>query len=181
MSTAETTRKITDMLLQHEITQFYHREAWLLDDRLFEEWLELFSDSVHYYMPTRAVRYERDVNREFSAPDEVSLFEETKLGLSQRVARIRSGMAWAEDPPSRTRHLVTNVLVEESDEPEVYRVRTAFLLFRGRLDREADYFPGERLDVLRRDPESEFGWLILSRRIALDHTLILSKHLSVFF
>lgn len=181
MSLSCRTYKVTEIGLQHEITQFYYQEARSLDDRLFEEWLELFDDDVHYYMPVRTVRYERESDQEFSRPDEVSHFEETKVGLGQRVARIRSGMAWAEDPPSRTRHLVANVLISDTDEPDVFRVRTAFLLFRGRLDREADYFPGERVDVLRRSADAAHGWTVLSRRILLDHTLILSKNLSVFF
>jgi 3-phenylpropionate/cinnamic acid dioxygenase small subunit len=115
----------------------------------------------------------------------VAHFDETKRGLSERVTRIRSGMAWAEDPPSRTRHLFTNVMVEPSpdgtDEPDEYRVRANFLLYRGRLQRDVDIFVGVREDVFRRTPDAEYGWLIARRKVTLDQTVLLAKNLSIFF
>ena len=172
---------LAEIVLQHEIEKFVYLEALMLDDRRFEEWLDLFSDDVHYWMPTRSVRYEREAHKEHSAPDEVAHFDENKRGLEERVTRLRSGMAWAEDPPSRTRHLFTNVMVEAGDEPDSYQVRTNFLLYRGRLQREVDIFVGVREDLLRRSPEAEHGWLIARRKVTLDQTVLLAKNLSVFF
>lgn len=172
---------LAEVLLQHEIEKFVNLEALLLDERRFEEWLDLFSDDVHYWMPTRAVRYERESHLEHSQPHEVAHFDEDKRGLSERVTRLRSGMAWAEDPPSRTRHLFTNVMVEAGDGVDEYLVRTNFLLYRGRLQREVDIFVGVRSDVLRRSPESEHGWLIARRTVTLDQSVLLAKNLSVFF
>lgn len=171
---------LQQLVLQHEIEQFLYREALLLDERRFEEWLDLFTEDTHYFMPTRAVRYERDIERELSGPDDVAHFDETKEQLGQRITRIRSGMAWAEDPPSRTRHLITNVMVSDGADAGEYVVQSNFLTFRGRLDVDTDWFPGSRTDVLRRDPSAEYGWLIASRRIVLDHTVILSKNISIF-
>ncbi len=175
---------MAEIVLQHEIEKLVNTEAMLLDERRFEEWLEFFSDDVHYWMPTRTVRYEREAHLEHSAPDEVAHFDENKRGLEERVTRIRTGMAWAEDPPSRTRHLFTNVMVEPDDsegDSDRYRVRTNFLLYRGRLQRDVDIFVGVRHDVVRRSPESEHGWLITSRKVVLDQTVLLAKNLSVFF
>ena len=172
---------VQEMLLQHEIEKFVNVEALLLDERRFEEWLDLFSDDVHYWMPTRTVRYEREIHKEHSEPDEVAHFDETKRGLEERVTRIRSGMAWAEDPPSRTRHLFTNVMVSPGDQDGEYEVRTNFLLYRGRLQRDVDIFVGVREDVLRRDAEAEYGWLIARRKVILDQTVLLAKNLSIFF
>lgn len=166
--------------LQHRVEQFLYFEALLIDERRFEEWLDLFAEDTHYFMPTRSVRYERDVEKEISGPHDVAHFDETKEHLAQRVTRIRSGMAWAEDPPSRTRHLITNVIVEESEHPDEYLVKSNFLTFRGRLDVDTDWFPGSRTDILRRDPDTEHGWLIASRRIVLDHAVVLSKNISIF-
>ena len=42
-----------------EVEQFLYREARLLDDRRFHEWLELFTDDVHYWMGARTNRYPR--------------------------------------------------------------------------------------------------------------------------
>jgi 3-phenylpropionate/cinnamic acid dioxygenase small subunit len=173
---------MAEMVLQHEIQKFVTLEAMLLDERRFEEWLDLFSDDVHYWMPSRSVRYEREAAKEHSLPHEVAHFDEDKRGLEERVTRLRSGMAWAEDPPSRTRHLFTNVMVEaDQDDPDSYRVRTNFLLYRGRLQREVDIFVGVREDLLRRSPEDEYGWLIARRKVTLDQTVLLAKNLSVFF
>lgn len=176
---------LAEVLLQHEIEKFVHLEALLLDERRFEEWLDLFSDDVHYWMPSRAVRYERESDKEHSLPAEVAHFDENKRGLEERVTRLRSGMAWAEDPPSRTRHLFTNVMVEPrsepAEEPDCYQVRTNFLLYRGRLQREVDIFVGVREDLVRRTPEAEQGWLIARRKVTLDQTVLLAKNLSIFF
>ena len=172
---------LAEVLLQHEIEKFVHLEALLLDERRFEEWLDLFSDDIRYWMPTRSVRYERESHLEHSEYGEVAHFDEDKRGLEERVTRLRSGMAWAEDPPSRTRHLFTNVMVEAGEEADEYLVRTNFLLYRGRLQREVDIFVGVREDVLRRSPEEEYGWLIARRKVTLDQSVLLAKNLSVFF
>lgn len=167
--------------LQYEIEQFLYQEARMLDERRFEEWIDLFSEDTHYWMPTRSVRYERELHLEHSSPTEVAHFDETKSHLAERVTRIRSGMAWAEEPPSRTRHIVTNVLIEPTDEQDEILVLSNFFLYRGRLDRDVDLFVGSREDVLRRSPGSELGWLIARRRIVLEQTLVQAKNLSIFF
>lgn len=168
------------VVLQYQVEQFLYLESLLLDERRFEEWLDLFAEDAHYFMPTRSVRYERDIEKELSGPNDVAHFDETKEHLAQRVTRIRSGMAWAEDPPSRTRHLITNVMVEETEHPDEYLVKSNFLTFRGRLDVDTDWFPGSRVDVLRREANAEHGWLIASRTIVLDHAVVLSKNISIF-
>jgi biphenyl 2,3-dioxygenase beta subunit len=167
--------------LQHQIEQYLYQEARFLDERRFEEWLDLFSDDTYYWMPTRGVRYERELDKEFSRRDEVSHFDETKRGLEERVTRIRSGMAWAEEPPSRTRHMVHNVIIEPGDSPDELLVRCNILLYRGRLDRDVDIFVGCREDVLRQSEDADYGWLIANRSIYLDQTVILAKNMSIFF
>jgi 3-phenylpropionate/cinnamic acid dioxygenase small subunit len=166
--------------LQYEIEQFLYQEARMLDERRFEEWIDLFSEDTHYWMPTRSVRYERELHLEHSSRNEAAHFDETKDQLQERVTRIRSGMAWAEEPPSRTRHLVTNVLIEPADEEDEILVLSNLMLYRGRLDRDVDIFVGSREDVLRRS-DSEHGWLIARRRIVLEQTLVQAKNLSIFF
>ncbi|MGH9034150.1 MAG: aromatic-ring-hydroxylating dioxygenase subunit beta, partial [Acidimicrobiia bacterium] len=49
-----------DVELQHEIEQFLYHEANLLDEREFQDWLELFTDDIHYWMPTRYNRLRRE-------------------------------------------------------------------------------------------------------------------------
>jgi len=167
------------VLLEREIERFLYAEAKLLDERRFQEWYELFADDVRYFMPLRENRLVRELDQEFSGDDDLSYFDDDKRFLHSRVLRLETGMAWAEDPPSRTRHLITNVVVDPvAVADDEYSVESNFLLYRNRLETEVDIFAGSRSDVLRRSPS---GWLIANRKIVLDQNVLLSKNLSVFF
>src|SRR5258708_36835562 len=88
---------------------FYIREAWLLDERRLKEWLELFTDDVLYFMPRRKNVHRRELHRELTPLGDLAILEEDKRYLEMRVARLDSGMAWAEDPPSRPPPLIGNL------------------------------------------------------------------------
>jgi ethylbenzene dioxygenase subunit beta len=45
--------------LIREVEQFLYREARLLDERRFHEWLQLFADDVRYFMAGRSNRYSK--------------------------------------------------------------------------------------------------------------------------
>ncbi|MGH8993551.1 MAG: 3-phenylpropionate/cinnamic acid dioxygenase subunit beta [Acidimicrobiia bacterium] len=169
-----------DVELQHEITQFVFHEARLLDEREFHEWLELFADDIHYVMPTRYNRLRREMDKEFSAADGCAFFDEDKDSLSRRITRLDTGMAWAEDPPSRTRHLFTNVRVLPTDTATEFEVHANFLLYRTRHEHDVEFFVGERRDLLRRVDEG-VGWQIARRTVILDQSTLNAKNLSMFF
>ncbi len=156
--------------------QFYIHEAWLLDDRRFREWLDLFTDDVFYFMPRRMNVQRNDSARELSQPGDLAIFDDDKTYLTMRVERLETGMAWAEDPPSRTRHLVGNLVVDQSG-GEV-KAKTAFILYRSHHETDENVFAGSREDILRR---VDGGWKIAKRTIVLDSNVILAKNLSVFF
>ena len=86
-------------------------------------------------------------------------------------------MAWAEDPPSRTRHVVGNLVVDPVSD-KVVKAKTAFILYRSHHETDENIFAGCRQDELRRTDE---GWKIARRTIVLDSNVILAKNLSVFF
>jgi 3-phenylpropionate/cinnamic acid dioxygenase small subunit len=161
-----------------DVQQFLIKEAWLLDDRRFEDWVELFTDDTFYFMPERMNRLPGDAAKELTKVGELALFEEDKQSLQMRVARLGTGMAWAEEPPSRTRHIVGNVLVEPVEGENEVRARSAFLLYRSRLEQDVDLFAGQRDDVLRR---VEGEWKIARRTIVLDQAVLQAKNLSIFF
>ncbi|MER5795838.1 3-phenylpropionate/cinnamic acid dioxygenase subunit beta [Streptomyces sp. NPDC001980] len=181
-----TTARRADRDTHFEVEQFYYEEAALLDDGRYADWLELLADDLDYWMPTRTNRLRRQQSLAVAARGEAAFFDETKESLAWRVRRFDSGMAWAEDPPSRTRHLVTNVMVRHNDPAENaeftaadLRVRSAFLVYRNRLEREENVFAGSRTDVLRR---SEDGGLRVARRtVLLDQNILLAKNISTFF
>lgn len=160
--------------LQREVEQFLYREARLLDDGRFYEWLDLFSEDAIYWMPTRQTTASREngVRKEGELP----LFEDDKGFLTARVQRLDTGLAHAEQPPTRTRHFIANVEIikEEGDELEVH---ANLLVFQSRLERTECFYVGKREDRLRRVG----GELRIARRkIVLDQTL-LPRTLSIFF
>lgn len=168
-----------------EVQQLYFREAELLDDGRYTDWLELLADDLDYWMPTRTNRLRRQQALSIAARGEAAFYDESKESLAWRIRRFDSGMAWAEDPPSRTRHLVTNVVARhvDTEHHEGFGaadlvVRSAFLVYRNRLEREENVFAGGRTDVLRR---TEHGLLVARREILLDQNVLQSKNISTFF
>jgi len=159
-----------------ELMPFYIREAWLLDERKFKEWLELFTDDVLYFMPRRKNVPRREAHRELTQLGDLAILEEDKRYLQLRVARLDTGMAWAEDPPSRTRHMIGNLEAEPAENGEV-RARTAFLVYRSHLETDHQLLSGYREDVLRK---VDGGWKVAKRTIVLDANVLLDKNLSVF-
>ena len=90
--------------------QFYIREAWILDERRFREWLDLFTEDVFYFMPRRLNVHRHETERELTPVGDLAIFDDDKTYLTMRIERLETGMAWGEDPPSRTRHLVGNLV-----------------------------------------------------------------------
>ena len=167
----------TGIELWHELMQYYIQEAWILDERRFREWLDLFTDDVFYFMPRRLNVHRHETVRELSPIGDVAIFEDDKTYLTMRVERLETGMAWGEDPPSRTRHLVGNLVVDPQPGGEV-KAKTAFMLFRSHHETEENLFAGYRQDLLRLVHGS---WKIARRTIVLDSNVIMAKNLSVFF
>src|SRR5499426_3419659 len=160
-----------------DLTAFYAREAWLLDERRFKEWLDLFTDDVLYFIPRRKNVLRREAHREVTPLGDLAIVEDDKRYLEMRVARLDTGMAWAEDPPSRTRHLVGNLVVEPLANGEV-KARTAFLIYKSHLETEQNLYAGSREDILRR---VNGAWKVSKRTIVLDANVLLDKNLSIFF
>ena len=165
------------LMLRMDIEEFLYAEAALLDGRHYKDWLALLSDDIHYWMPLRRTTTAKEVANEFTQPGGVALFDDDKNTLKLRVDRMYVGRAWAEDPPSRTRRLVTNLQLLNLDGDDV-TISCNFQLYRTRLNSEEDSWIGRREDVLRR----ENGQFKLARRyIYLEQTVILSQNLSSLF
>lgn len=163
--------------LLREVEQFLYAEARLLDERRFHDWLTLFTEDIHYWMPTRSNRMLSDIENELSKPGELAYFDDNLTMLRGRVARLDTGMAWAEDPPSRTQRLITNVQIDAVEGDEI-KVHLCFMIHRGRNETEEDLFIGYRDDVLRR---VDGGFKIAKRTIVLGQNVLSAKNLSIFF
>lgn len=175
-------RQLTALLLQYEVEQFYYNEAELLDDWEYRAWFELFTDDMRYWMPTRKNRLRRQRAKDESEYRlEMAHFDDDKASMELRIRQLESGTHWAEDPPSRARHLVTNVRIRDElpdRSPVEYVVRSNFLCYRNRLETEVDVWAGQREDTLRR---VEGGLRIARRVVLLDQNVVIAKNLSVFF
>src|SRR5262245_3161042 len=171
-----------------EVEQFLYREARLLDDRRFHEWLTLFTDDARYWMTGRSNRYpksskaiattDRKDETEATKEDDLAILDEDKATLRGRIARLDTGMAWAEDPPSRTRHIIANIEVEWGDSTSELTVYSNFMVYRNRSEMEQDFYVGARRDVLR---HVDGGWKIARRKLVLDQNVLLAKNVSIFF
>jgi ethylbenzene dioxygenase beta subunit len=165
-----------------EITDFLYREAELLDDGRHREWMDLVTEDVRYQVPIRITK-ERILEGGVSGVVE-NMFhmDEDRDSLEMRVERVETGFAWAEEPPSRLRHFITNIRVgevRETSSGEESDVRSNLLLFRSRWDDpEHVVLSAERRDVLRRvDGE----WKLAKRVVLLDSATLPTMNISFFF
>ena len=171
------TSTLPDLTLWHEINQFYIREARFLDDLAFDAWVDLFTDDCTYWAPIVSNRLGHNTGRQLTKPGELAHFDEDKTSLVNRTKRLDSGRAWAETPPGRTRHFITNVEIT-SDGCDELKTRSNFLLWRSHLETDQEIFSGFRRDQLRRTAE---GLRIVRREVILDHAVLTQKSLGVFF
>lgn len=155
------------------VAAWLFEEARMLDQGRFQDWLALMSVDLVYRMPVREAILPRDGG---GIDPEIGFFIENFSSLKTRVARLGTDQAWAEQPASRTRHLISNIQVEQVVEGLV--VTSAFLVARIRSDNPYDLFTGERQDLLR---EESACLRLVRRTILLDQTIIKSSNLSMFF
>lgn len=144
--------------LEHRarIEAFLIHEAALLDDRLFEEWRELFDDRGYYWVPLRPDQESPDA--------EASLFYDTPDVMKTRIERLRHPRIHAQTPPHRTCHLIGNVAVTDMDAAAgECTVRSSLIMvdYRVRVQR---VFAGKVEHRLRPDGDS---FRILSKRVDL--------------
>ena len=178
MSAAGRERALDALLLQAEIERFFSAEAELLDERRFDEWLDLLDDDIHYWMPiARNVRFNQPELEYTGEGREANWFDEGKDTLKKRVLQIQGGDHWAEEPRSRTTHLVANIRIAAVGGADV-TAKSRFVVAAYRLEHDVDLFIGKRVDVLRR----QAGALkVLRRTIYLDQSVLLSRNLTTFF
>jgi len=99
-------REAGDPAIREQCRMLLEREARLLDQRRFEEWLGLYAAECVYWVP--ATPGAGDPRRE------VAVAFDDRRRLEDRIFRLRTGSAWSQTPPSRTVRLVSNVEVFEN-------------------------------------------------------------------
>jgi len=161
----------------NQILQFLYVEARLLDETRLKEWGDTLAQDLIYTAPLRETR---PVSQQAaSVVRTMQHYHDDWRSVMGRIVRLTgTKSAWAEDPPSRTRRLVTNVLAEATDKPEEYSVRSYLLVTRSRFNfDEFDLISAERRDVLRVDGES---FKLARREILLDQAVLGTPNLAIF-
>jgi len=156
--------------------QFLVEEAALLDAADYAGWLGLLCEDIRYVMPVRVTTAR---GADFDSLADMGHFDEDMYALRKRVQRLATDHAWTEDPPSRTRHFVTNVRTFSGEgEGDDLRVESALLLFRSRGDtREPSLISAGRTDTLRATPD---GLRLAWREITVDESVLRTQNLAVF-
>lgn len=177
----DTQTALERLLLHREVEEFFNNEAELLDARRFDDWLALLSPDIRYWMPMMRNVHSASGQDEYTQEQaDANWMDEGLETLTQRVRQLATGIHWAEEPVSRTTHMVSNVRLLDVRDGTFRDVDTScrFLVYRNRQQDEADTFIGKRLDTLRFGKDS---WKITRREIRLDQNVLLAKNLTTFF
>jgi 3-phenylpropionate/cinnamic acid dioxygenase small subunit len=135
---------------------FIVHEARLLDDRRFRDWMGLFAEDGTYWVPS--------VPGQDSPFNQASLFYDDRDLMKTRVDRLEHPRIHVQTPPSRTAHLVGNVVVDEADDAKgEYLVSSTVMMVEYREDRQR-VFAGRQHHRLRRDGA---GLRIVQKRVDL--------------
>lgn len=185
---------VEEMTLHFEVCRFLYREARLLDEERYDDWLALFAPDVRYWVPAVENRMRSDPAGIITA-SHMAYFDDDFTDLSRRVARFQAPTAWAEDPASRHAHLVANVEVEVigtepgtgPDSPSPHGeppaasgellVRSVLVSYRNRNHDEEDVLSARRTDVVRRTDD---GLRIARRTVVLGQAVLLSQNINTF-
>lgn len=115
-----------------DLVDFVLREARLLDDLRFDDWLALFADDGYYWMPLAHGQTDPKLHS--------SLMYEDKLLLKVRIERLHGARTFSQQPGSRCHHLLQQPSIESRDEAAgVYVTRTAFHYVETRMDEQQLY------------------------------------------
>ncbi|MCW5686010.1 MAG: 3-phenylpropionate/cinnamic acid dioxygenase subunit beta [Pseudolabrys sp.] len=170
------------LLLRLRVEEFLTHEASLVDERRYEEWLSLFADDLEYRMPLVRNLAHSAIGEEYLTGDlDVSWFDEDKQTLATRIAQIRTGVHWAEEPLSRTTRIVTNLKILDVSpsfaNANDVQVASKYIVNRNRTTETDDTLIGKRVDRLRLTDD---GWLIYKRTVYINQTVLRANSLSFF-
>jgi benzoate/toluate 1,2-dioxygenase beta subunit len=125
-----------DAIGREAVEAFLFREARLADENRYDEWLALWTEDVTYWVPANIDDYDPD--------EHVSILYDNRERLQDRIARLKSGGAWSQEPQSRMRRVISNIEIEPSRRPDERIVISNFVLGELRRGRDAVYFAQQK-------------------------------------
>ena len=126
---------------RQQVEQFIYHEADLMDEHRYDEWLALWTDDALYWVPSGG--------DDIDPKREISLIYDDRVRLQVRITRLKSGFAHAQEPKSRMRRVVSNIVTKEAENGDI-DVFSNFLLIELRRGKQ-DTFAGRTVHRLRPD------------------------------
>ena len=143
-------------ITRNVIEDFLYAEAALLDEWRLHEWLELLTEDATYEVPSTDTP-------DGDAKTTLFIIADSAARIRSRVHQLMGKFAWAENPPSRTRRLISNVRIRDID-GDTIRVTANFAVYRMRLELVDTYIGRYEYTLVLRDGELK----IRQRRAILD-------------
>ncbi|HLJ65720.1 MAG TPA: aromatic-ring-hydroxylating dioxygenase subunit beta, partial [Stellaceae bacterium] len=84
--------------------EFLYREAMLLDDKNWDEWLKLYTEDCFYWVPS--------VPQQKDPIDTISIFAEDRMRIEMRIIRITHPRAYSQEFPTRQSRIVGNIMID---------------------------------------------------------------------
>lgn len=147
---------MAEQLTRQEIEDFLYAEAALLDEWRLEEWLGLLTEDATYQVPATDLP-------EGDATTTLYIVADDTLRIRSHVKQLLGKSAWAENPPSRTRRMISNVRILEINGENIC-VTTNFVVYRMRYELVDTYIGRYEYTLVRHDN----GLKIRQRKAVLD-------------
>ena len=97
--------RLTDVVDRQAVVDFLHLEARLADEARYAEWLALWTDDAVYWVPAR-------IDADADPERHLSHIYDNRARLDTRVAMLRTGQRYSQEPASRMRRLISNIEIE---------------------------------------------------------------------
>jgi 3-phenylpropionate/cinnamic acid dioxygenase small subunit len=129
-----------DVDLLKAVEQFIYREARFQDELAYEDWEALWTDDASYWIPA---------NGDASDPErEMSIIYDNRARIATRIKQLQTGKRHSQNPPSRLRHIVSNIELLSSDGDDV-QAGANFIVYESR-ERGVTMWAGRSVYRLRR-------------------------------
>lgn len=139
------------------VENFLYREARLMDENAYGEWLALWADELCYWVPGN--------DDDADPASHASIIYDDRKRLAARIKRLSSGYAFAQDPKSRLRRVVSNVEIEEAADG-IVTTYSNFALGEFRRGKQ-DVFVGRTIHKLR--PEGDSFKIIFKKVVLINN------------
>jgi 3-phenylpropionate/cinnamic acid dioxygenase small subunit len=163
---------MSDAELLAEVSAFLYLEARLADESRYQDWLDLWTDDAHYWVPSGMPGEVYDRDRR------ISFVNDNRNRLTTRIRQLQTGVRWAQTPPSPMRRVVSNIELLErpvaADEhgatPAECLVGSNFVLYElsAQATNDLRVWAGRATHRLRRPaPSATDGWRMVSKVVEL--------------